>query len=712
MEAAMEADGGHRPTGQTPDQKSPEGEKTAVQKQTFTRWMNVFLKRCDPPVEVQDLFLDVRDGKALMVLLEELSGCKLVYRFRPSSHRIFRLNNIAKALAFLDDRHVKLLGIDASSVADGVPHVVLQLMWNIISFFQIKEATRGLQRRLSSSLSSLSSSGDPASCDLSPSPGSFSSCTLPAKRRRPAREPRLRWRPMKALLRWVQSRTSRWRSGVAFLALIKSIDPGLVDLRGRLSREPQHNLEEAFRIAQDSLGIPALLEPQDVVCTSPDERSVVTYLSMFLEYHSDQDSALDIRLGPQVTEIQDYTPAEPGGYGGTPARQLEEEEEEEEAFSQSQIQTTEQLLWKRWSRRSSGEAFSPQSGMKPTLAARDAGVLSWMEEASEDHHVFRSSYVDRRVSQSSEDGRCRLDSDEEDAYSYILDLHRDTAHGHRALPGSPEGTAHGGWSRTPERRPKWGPKPLSPSSPALRNHGSDRRPARSLQNGIAEKRTEGRTQTEPGVADGRANRSWWPDTEDGRSEGTDGAASEREGGAAMDQQVEKLDHGEDKDEQGAEPRGERQTDVRLARPKWSKVNTLERPTEDSVFRDGSVVVTEETSGFRGRFGYGPTSSTASQPSPGRLSGESHGGDETAGIWKDSGPLKHAEGEIQARVDHESIHAKPPGSQTLDCRAAYVPEVREKGAAASSCDVTGLERDVLFGLWMFLFCYFLCVQIHL
>ena len=52
-----------------------------------------------------------------------------------------------------------------------------------------------------------------------------------------------------------------WRSGLAFLALIQSIDPGLVDLRARPPTDPLRNLEEAFRIARDHLGIPALLEP-------------------------------------------------------------------------------------------------------------------------------------------------------------------------------------------------------------------------------------------------------------------------------------------------------------------------------------------------------------------------------------------------------------------------------------------------------------------
>uniref|UniRef100_A0A3P8WWJ2 Calponin-homology (CH) domain-containing protein n=1 Tax=Cynoglossus semilaevis TaxID=244447 RepID=A0A3P8WWJ2_CYNSE len=52
-------------------------EKEAVQERTFTRWMNVFLQRCHPPLKVQDLFVDIQDGRILMALLEELTGCKL-----------------------------------------------------------------------------------------------------------------------------------------------------------------------------------------------------------------------------------------------------------------------------------------------------------------------------------------------------------------------------------------------------------------------------------------------------------------------------------------------------------------------------------------------------------------------------------------------------------------------------------------------------------
>lgn len=49
-----------------------------------------------------------------------------------------------------------------------------------------------------------------------------------------------------------------WRSGLAFLALIKSVNPTLVDLGSGDLRE---NLERAFAVARCSLGIAPLLEP-------------------------------------------------------------------------------------------------------------------------------------------------------------------------------------------------------------------------------------------------------------------------------------------------------------------------------------------------------------------------------------------------------------------------------------------------------------------
>ncbi|XP_030633880.1 calmin [Chanos chanos] len=262
-------------------------ERELVQKRTFTRWMNLHLEKCNPPMVVHDLFRDIQDGKILMALLEELSGCKLLHGFKPSSHRIFRLNNIAKVLAFLEERNVKLVSIDAVDVADGNSSIILGLIWNIILFFQIKELTGNIKSQFpsSSSLSSIPTSSD----------SDTSHSSTPSDERRPSIAARDHGKAIKTLLQWVQRRTRKygvavqdfgksWTSGLAFLAVIKSIDPSLVDMRRALLRSPRENIEEAFRTAHYSLGIPRLLEPEDVTLNPPDEQSIMTYVSQFLEH--------------------------------------------------------------------------------------------------------------------------------------------------------------------------------------------------------------------------------------------------------------------------------------------------------------------------------------------------------------------------------------------------------------------------------------------
>ncbi|XP_043119057.1 calmin [Puntigrus tetrazona] len=274
-------------------------EREVVQKRTFTRWMNLHLEKCNPRMEVRDLFRDIQDGKILMALLEELSGCKLLHGFKPSSHRIFRLNNIAKVLTFLEERNVKLVSIDAADVADGNPSIVLGLIWNIILFFQIKELTGNIRSQFpsSSSLSSIPTSSD----------SDTSHSSTPSDERKPSIAPRGHGRVIKTLLQWVQRRTRKygvavqdfgksWTSGLAFLAVIKAIDPSLVDMRRALLRTPRENIEEAFRTAHYSLGIPRLLEPEDVMLNPPDEQSIMTYVSQFLEHFPgiEEDDTSDI----------------------------------------------------------------------------------------------------------------------------------------------------------------------------------------------------------------------------------------------------------------------------------------------------------------------------------------------------------------------------------------------------------------------------------
>ncbi|XP_009951897.1 PREDICTED: nesprin-2-like, partial [Leptosomus discolor] len=77
---------------------------------------------------------------------------------------------------------------------------------------------------------------------------------------------------------------SSWRSGLPFLAIIQTLRPGLVDLEKAKARSNKENLKEAFRIAEQELNIPRLLEPEDVDIMNPDEKSIMTYVAQFLQY--------------------------------------------------------------------------------------------------------------------------------------------------------------------------------------------------------------------------------------------------------------------------------------------------------------------------------------------------------------------------------------------------------------------------------------------
>ncbi|PSN40703.1 hypothetical protein C0J52_13751 [Blattella germanica] len=110
-------------------------ERLAIQKKTFTKWMNSFLLKAR--MEVEDLFTDLADGKKLLKLLEIISGEKLG---KPNNGkmRVHKVENVNKSLAFLHTK-VRLESIGAEDIVDGNPRLILGLIWTIILRFQIQE---------------------------------------------------------------------------------------------------------------------------------------------------------------------------------------------------------------------------------------------------------------------------------------------------------------------------------------------------------------------------------------------------------------------------------------------------------------------------------------------------------------------------------------------------------------------------------------------
>ncbi|XP_056337477.1 nesprin-2a [Danio aesculapii] len=270
-------------------------EQEQIQKRTFTNWINAQLSKRSPPAAVQDLFSDLRDGTRLLDLLEMMSGQHLK---RERGHGVFQQRgNIETALNFLKNKSVKLVNINIPDIIEGKPSIILGLIWTIILHCHIEELASTLSfGSRSSSLDSLSSldsfSGSPAS---SPVPRGASPLHT-----------RFRLSAKKALLLWVRDQCqkvgcpasvrdfkSSWRSGEVFLAVLCSLRPDLVDLSQSQTSSNQQNLEKAFYLAEKELGIPRLLEPEDVDVSNPDEKSIMTYIAQFLQYSNDLPLSYD-----------------------------------------------------------------------------------------------------------------------------------------------------------------------------------------------------------------------------------------------------------------------------------------------------------------------------------------------------------------------------------------------------------------------------------
>ncbi|XP_071892443.1 dystonin isoform X26 [Anas platyrhynchos] len=217
-------------------------ERDKVQKKTFTKWINQHLMKVRK--HVNDLYEDLRDGHNLISLLEVLSGDTLPRE--KGRMRFHRLQNVQIALDYLKKCQVKLVNIRNDDITDGNPKLTLGLIWTIILHFQISD---------------IHVTGE--SEDMS------------------AKERLLLWSQQTtegyAGIR-CENFTTCWRDGRLFNAIIHKYRPDLIDMNTVAVQSNLANLEHAFFVAE-KLGVARLLDPEDVDVSSPDEKSVITYVS-------------------------------------------------------------------------------------------------------------------------------------------------------------------------------------------------------------------------------------------------------------------------------------------------------------------------------------------------------------------------------------------------------------------------------------------------
>ncbi|CAL8390819.1 unnamed protein product, partial [Arctogadus glacialis] len=233
--------------------KQLQDEREAVQKKTFTKWVNSHLSRVS--CRITDLYLDLRDGRSLIKLLEVLSGERLP---KPTKGRmrIHCLENVDKALQFLKEQRVHLENMGSHDIVDGNQRLTLGLIWTIILRFQIQ--------------------------DISVETGDN-------KEKRSAKDALLLWCQMKSAGYPnvnIHNFTTSWRDGMAFNALIHKHRPDLIDFERLKKSNAHHNLQNAFNLAEQHLGITKLLDAEDISVDHPDEKSIITYVVTYYHYFS------------------------------------------------------------------------------------------------------------------------------------------------------------------------------------------------------------------------------------------------------------------------------------------------------------------------------------------------------------------------------------------------------------------------------------------
>ncbi|EAY20557.1 actinin, putative [Trichomonas vaginalis G3] len=219
-------------------------EQTQIK--VFSRWTAKQLSFKGIPFD--NVLEEFADGVKLIQLLEIVSKEPMKGKWhKQPKMRVQMRENCGMALDFISSKNIRMVGIGSDDIIDKNKKLTLGLIWTIINKFMIEEI-------------------------------SVEEAT--------ARD---------ALLLWAKKNTqgykgvnvtnftTSWSDGLAFCALINKFRPNMLDYDSLDQTQQKENCEKAFAACKE-LGIYVFLDPEDLVGTQPDEKSVVTQVAEFFHF--------------------------------------------------------------------------------------------------------------------------------------------------------------------------------------------------------------------------------------------------------------------------------------------------------------------------------------------------------------------------------------------------------------------------------------------
>ena len=238
--------------------------RTALDEQqtrTFTRWWNLHLAECDPPLQVNHLFEDVKSGINFIKLLEVLSSSSCGKFNKKPISKFQKLENLNIFLDHLKARSIKTVNIGAEDLVEGDKKLILGITYTLILRYEI-HAFGTVEKELLEWARSL------------------------YKRMNGGADLKGNWH-------------DAFNDGQAFCSIVHDAVPAAFNHEDTKKMDAETALRTAFDAAETHLGVPKLLEPSDF---NPDhhadDKSVILYVARLKQ-------ARDVKVEAAMAEEQE-----------------------------------------------------------------------------------------------------------------------------------------------------------------------------------------------------------------------------------------------------------------------------------------------------------------------------------------------------------------------------------------------------------------------